>query len=77
MIGWKLGDRLKTAFHSYAQIATFAQSLGLAFPLLVLAFAYVLKMLKQGKKPITHFKNTAAGDVVFAFNGYNHWPLHY
>ena len=41
MIGWKLGDRLKTAFHSYAQLATFGHSLGLAFPLLVLAVAYV------------------------------------
>ena len=41
MIGWKLGDRLKTAFHIYAQLATFGHSLGLAFPLLVLAVAYV------------------------------------
>ena len=41
MIGWKLGDRLKTAFQSFAQLATFGHSLGLAFPLLVLAVAYV------------------------------------
>ena len=40
-IGWRLGYRLKTAFHIYAQLATFGHSLGLAFPLLVLAVAYV------------------------------------
>ena len=53
--------------NSFARLCTVC-SLGFAFPLLVL--------LKQGKKPITNFKNIAAGDVVFAFNA-NHWPFHY